>query len=415
MGWDALRHYEVLARGCVPYFVDLLMLPAASMPFYPRDLILEAMTLRGVGSTAGRGDFWYAGSYGIDHSGFQQSAYFGIAAKIQAHARRHLSTKARARYILQALAAAGGAREPRRVLFVHHCYHDFMGDSLWHGFKDLELAGELEQVADVIPPREMSVGGADGWWGKIWWRGDCVRGRKPPLMTSAKTMNRYHYYGWVNGWALHRAHNWFPNSTATDPETVPARIRAKEFDAVVYAAPQRTLAWVGEVTRHYPRNRIAFISGSDAPDDFRMLTRWSAKATVFARELYDEPGVPDGVEGACHAAPGVADDDELSCCLMSEVGETVLWSYKRGDPARWRACGKEREFCNCSTEVRFGDRLTGRFTPPMAVPAGRNGVDCTSATQGGVFQDPALGQPKVCHCRIGCPQTVKPPGAPSRC
>ena len=30
-GWDALRHYEILATGCVPYFVDIAMLPANTM------------------------------------------------------------------------------------------------------------------------------------------------------------------------------------------------------------------------------------------------------------------------------------------------------------------------------------------------------------------------------------------------
>ena len=42
-GWDCLRHYEILANGCIPWFEDLEKCPRDTMFRFPKDLILEAM------------------------------------------------------------------------------------------------------------------------------------------------------------------------------------------------------------------------------------------------------------------------------------------------------------------------------------------------------------------------------------
>jgi hypothetical protein len=40
-GWDALRHYEILANGCIPV-IDFTGCPSATMTTFPKDLIQEA-------------------------------------------------------------------------------------------------------------------------------------------------------------------------------------------------------------------------------------------------------------------------------------------------------------------------------------------------------------------------------------
>jgi hypothetical protein len=44
-GWDCLRHYEIMANGCIPYFLDLDKCPANTMTHLPKKIILEAMKL----------------------------------------------------------------------------------------------------------------------------------------------------------------------------------------------------------------------------------------------------------------------------------------------------------------------------------------------------------------------------------
>ena len=40
-GWDCMRHYEILAAGCVPAFIGLECCPEQIMTSYPKDLIIN--------------------------------------------------------------------------------------------------------------------------------------------------------------------------------------------------------------------------------------------------------------------------------------------------------------------------------------------------------------------------------------
>lgn len=44
-GWDCLRHYEILANGCIPYFVDIEKCPKNTMFLLPKELLLESNAL----------------------------------------------------------------------------------------------------------------------------------------------------------------------------------------------------------------------------------------------------------------------------------------------------------------------------------------------------------------------------------
>jgi hypothetical protein len=42
-GWDCLRHYEILANGCIPWFENLESCPKDTLFRFPKTLVLEAM------------------------------------------------------------------------------------------------------------------------------------------------------------------------------------------------------------------------------------------------------------------------------------------------------------------------------------------------------------------------------------
>ena len=42
-GWDCLRHYEILANGCIPFFTDLSNCPTNILHSFPKELVLKAM------------------------------------------------------------------------------------------------------------------------------------------------------------------------------------------------------------------------------------------------------------------------------------------------------------------------------------------------------------------------------------
>lgn len=42
-GWDCMRHYEILANGCIPWFTDLENCPPGTMTHFPKDIVIDAM------------------------------------------------------------------------------------------------------------------------------------------------------------------------------------------------------------------------------------------------------------------------------------------------------------------------------------------------------------------------------------
>ncbi|MAF25666.1 hypothetical protein CL634_08870 [bacterium] len=46
--WDTMRHYEILANRCVPFFTDIEKCPKNSLFRFPKDLCIKAKKLRGV-------------------------------------------------------------------------------------------------------------------------------------------------------------------------------------------------------------------------------------------------------------------------------------------------------------------------------------------------------------------------------
>ena len=44
-GWDCLRHYEILANACIPYFPDIEKCPHYTMCFFPKNIIKETNRL----------------------------------------------------------------------------------------------------------------------------------------------------------------------------------------------------------------------------------------------------------------------------------------------------------------------------------------------------------------------------------
>ena len=42
-GWDCLRHYEILANGCIPYFLNIENCPEATMTTFPKNICAQVV------------------------------------------------------------------------------------------------------------------------------------------------------------------------------------------------------------------------------------------------------------------------------------------------------------------------------------------------------------------------------------
>lgn len=86
-GWDCLRHYEILANGCIPLFRDLDKCPARTMTHFPKDLVCEAM---------------------------QSDTPETYIPRLLDYTRTHLTCRAMAQYVFDTV----GCPTPRKVLFL---------------------------------------------------------------------------------------------------------------------------------------------------------------------------------------------------------------------------------------------------------------------------------------------------------
>lgn len=86
-GWDCLRHYEILANGCIPWFAGLDKCPSQTMVHFPKALVLEAM---------------------------RSETPEEYIPQLLEYTRNHLTCRAMAQYVLDTV----GCPNPRRVLFL---------------------------------------------------------------------------------------------------------------------------------------------------------------------------------------------------------------------------------------------------------------------------------------------------------
>ena len=134
-GWDCLRHYEILANGCIPYFPDLSGCPPTTLTHFPKIIVQEAMEA--------------AIKPGFDYKVFSQ--------KLLDYTRQYLTTQAMARYILEKSNLQG----VKSVLFISgDDYTDYIRCLTLHGFKclfkqDCHDVNKVPHLYDTYPESDL--------------------------------------------------------------------------------------------------------------------------------------------------------------------------------------------------------------------------------------------------------------------
>jgi hypothetical protein len=121
-GWDCLRHYEQLAAGCIPYFINLDKCPPNTLHNFPKELIKEAMNLPGVSENT------------IDFGKFPKDRYYEILKKLMLYTKEHLTTKSLAQYVLE----KAHIKQSDKILFLSgDSSPDYQRCLLLNGLKNL--------------------------------------------------------------------------------------------------------------------------------------------------------------------------------------------------------------------------------------------------------------------------------------
>ena len=126
-GWDCMRHYEILANGCIPLFIGLEECPLDTMVHFPKQVIL--MT-----------NAWYENDLChrpeneiMGDPGIQQRLHEYVQ-ELLAYTRDHLTNYAMSTYML----LRSGHTHAKRMLVLSGCIHpDYLRCNIVTGLKQI--------------------------------------------------------------------------------------------------------------------------------------------------------------------------------------------------------------------------------------------------------------------------------------
>ena len=278
-GWDVLRHYEIIAAGCMPYLPDIESCPVYTLYHLPKQLLLEARDLPGV--------YFNCSTVRvvIDHTLFPRERYLALLSQLLEHSRNFLTTKAMAQYVLN----ASGMPHAKKILYfaaakkgvMLKAQGNYNSWTLFHGLRT--LLGP--SVVDPFPIPFLY--------------------NQPKSDALASEKRQLYGYGFGYAYKL-------PN-IAVDRENIVARIKRHEFDLIIFGDPTSmsstssrsratALKYLSLVkSASYKRNEILFLHAPDIAYPAPSTVGYDVQALyeeglVFQREIMDcafyAPNIP---------------------------------------------------------------------------------------------------------------------------
>ena len=236
-GWDCLRHYEIMANGCIPFFPDIDQCPPNTLALLPKDLLYEGNNLynKFIKKTI------------QDLTPEDLNEYTILVNKILEFVKSHLTSKHIADYILH----TSQRLQSKRILFLSSQIEpDYLRCLTLHGFKEL-LGAECHDYPKI------------------------------PHIYKTNTINYSSLYGkgitYTNLLepALH-------NDTYDDQ--IYEMIQNRMYDTIIYGSHHRGKPLFDIVNQYYKPNEIILLCGEDIHEC--TYNNWVNKGyNVFVREL----------------------------------------------------------------------------------------------------------------------------------
>ncbi len=239
-GWDCLRHYEILANGCIPIFKDLDNCPPHILTTLPKGLIQEAN--RNL----------------LPWNYDNKMLYDGYVYCLLKHMRDYCSTSATIRYFLEKM----GNITPKNVLLIMgNCGVNYTRETFWIGMKRYI----------------QSIGGCAVEYPKIDF-----------LYDSYDESQKHTLYG--NGFTYsRRIHEDGLNFTHDE---IVEKIKNREFDLIIYGKVGPDELHEGShpnmplweyVFEKYSRDEIVYLYGGDETIDMSTDNKYSRHILYHSR------------------------------------------------------------------------------------------------------------------------------------
>lgn len=231
-GWDCLRHYEIIANGCLPVFKDIERCPTRTLSLYPKELQLEANQLYST--------YLYSE---LDDPVFL-SKYYDLLQRMVTYLREFLTTEKMAKYVLD----KSGNSNAKRILYLSRDTEpDYLRDLTLHGFK----SSFGRECVDFPPIPHLYKGcHMNGLYGK-----------------------GITYSGLID-LELH-------NSDIDSYNIIRGLIQQHYFDVIIYGSMTRGMMFYNTVLGTYKSSEIIFLNG----EDDSLILKDDSTSPTFIREL----------------------------------------------------------------------------------------------------------------------------------
>ena len=216
-GWDCLRHYEILANGCIPYFLNIENCPINTMYLLPKELFIQSNKL-------------YESKFkNTDISKLKQeeiNEYNLLREKLLEYTKKYLTTEKMAEYILKNT----NYENVSKILYLSgETNPDYLRCLTLHGFKTL-------------------------------FRDNCHDFPKIPHIYKSDSINYNNLYGkgftYTNLLQQNFRNDNLDNSIVED-------IKNKYYDIIIYGSYHIGMPYYDLITEIYNSNQIILLCGED--------------------------------------------------------------------------------------------------------------------------------------------------------
>jgi hypothetical protein len=240
-GWDCMRHYEIIANGCVPYFPNIENCPKYTMVHFPKDLIIQGNIL-----------YKKFENRNIDYlRNDELNEYNSLVLKLLIYLKKYLTTDRMAKYILEKSEFKCELKKDFKILFLsENLYPDYLRCLTLHGFKRL-LGSKCHDFPKISHLYENNNINPDDLYGK-----------------------------------------GFTYSNLLDPslhddsldKTLEYDIANKNYDIIIYGSYHRGMLFYKFICKYYNPEEIILLCGEDCHECGYNL--WlNKKHKIFVREL----------------------------------------------------------------------------------------------------------------------------------
>jgi hypothetical protein len=236
-GWDCMRHYEIIANGCIPYFPNIEACPPNTMALLPKNLLIKANTL-----------FNKLLNKANNMNNEDINEYLLLNADLLNYLKTQLTTRSIANYVLEKT----NHTKVSRILFLSgSLYSDYLRCLTLHGFKELFGVNchDFPKISHIYKSDNMN-------YRDLWGQGISYS-------------------------------NILENELHDDnlDRTIVEDIINKRYDIVIYGSYHRGIPYYDLVSKVYEANKIIMLCGEDIHTCSMKDSILSKGHYLFIREL----------------------------------------------------------------------------------------------------------------------------------